>query len=86
MIDKLISLTRASNWDEVEHILVDYWTQQCPLICAPTEDPSFDFKIDDNTFRVLCKQIALLCYNYAFGLLLIPYSYPTEWEKMEKIK
>ncbi|EJW86321.1 hypothetical protein WUBG_02770, partial [Wuchereria bancrofti] len=50
MIDKLISLTRASNWDEVERILVDYWTQQCPLICAPTEDPSFDFKIDDNIF------------------------------------
>uniref|UniRef100_A0A1I8EJJ6 E3 ubiquitin-protein ligase n=1 Tax=Wuchereria bancrofti TaxID=6293 RepID=A0A1I8EJJ6_WUCBA len=72
MIDKLISLTRASNWDEVERILVDYWTQQCPLICAPTEDPSFDFKIDDNIF-ILCKQVALLCYNYTFGLLLIPY-------------
>ncbi|VBB33118.1 unnamed protein product, partial [Acanthocheilonema viteae] len=50
IIDKLISVIPVSNWDEAERILVDYWTQQCPLICAPIKDPSFDFKIDENAF------------------------------------
>ncbi|VIO97030.1 Zinc finger in N-recognin family protein [Brugia malayi] len=74
MIDKLISLTRASNWDEVEHILVDYWTQQCPLICAPTEDPSFDFKIDDNTFneKLLHPTACAYCLDKNVGTDLMP--------------
>lgn len=50
IIDKLISVTRELNWDEVERILLDYWTQQCPFICAPTKDSSFDFKIDEDAF------------------------------------
>uniref|UniRef100_A0A0R3S5Q3 Neur_chan_LBD domain-containing protein n=1 Tax=Elaeophora elaphi TaxID=1147741 RepID=A0A0R3S5Q3_9BILA len=60
IIDKLISVTRALNWDEAERLLVDYWTQQCPLICAPTKDPSFDFKIDENAFNShILKEIDL---------------------------
>ncbi|EJD74645.1 E3 ubiquitin-protein ligase UBR2 [Loa loa] len=74
MIDKLISVTRESNWDEAERILVDYWTQQCPLICAPTKDPSFDFKIDENTFneKLLHPIACAYCLDRNVGMDLTP--------------
>lgn len=53
MIDKLISVTRASDWRETERLLLNYWSEHCPLICAPAVDPSVDFKIDDNMFSKL---------------------------------
>ncbi|MCP9260595.1 E3 ubiquitin-protein ligase ubr-1 [Dirofilaria immitis] len=74
MIDKLISVTRASKWDEAERILVDYWTQQCPLICAPTKDPSFDFKIDENTLneKLLHPIACAYCLDSNAGTDLTP--------------
>ncbi|VDK79468.1 unnamed protein product [Litomosoides sigmodontis] len=74
IIDKLISVTRESNWNEAERILLDYWAQQCPLICAPTKDSSFDFKIDENAFsETLLHPIACAyCLDKNAGTDLTP--------------
>jgi hypothetical protein len=46
-MDALLSTTEVGDYNEVERLLYEYWSIQCPLLFAPNADQPWDNQVDE---------------------------------------